>query len=41
MVYEALHPEAEVNVTPSNHKLAHNPTAFLVKMLIAYIKRNI
>lgn len=41
MVYEALHPTAAEDVTPSNHKLAHNPTGFLVKMFIDWIKRNI
>lgn len=41
MVYQKLHPELQEDPVPSNHKLAHNPSAFLVEMLIAWVKKNI
>jgi hypothetical protein len=41
MVYQKLHPGIQEDVTPSNHRLAHNPSAFLVQMLIAWVKKNI
>lgn len=41
MVYQRLHPGIKEDVVPSNHKLAHNPTGFLMEMLIAWVKKNI
>ena len=41
MVYQLLHPEIKEDTTPSNYKLAHNPTSFLAQMLITWVKKNI
>lgn len=41
MVYQKLHNFTGEDPIPSRHRLAHNPTAFIMVMIIDWVKRNI
>jgi len=41
MVYQHIRPEIMEDIAPSKRVLAHNPTSFLMQMLIIWVKKNI